>query len=374
MTSKKKTMLDYVAESTAAMAANIKKSKELTLPLVKEYVEGSYKNIWIIASGSSRNASYCARYFMKKHLSCEVKVVSPFTFQYVENDFTDQDMVVVVSQSGYSTNSIAALQLLKDKGRRTIGLTGDLDSDFKNYSDVLIDYGVNNETVGYVTKGVTTLALFFMLFTLEVCDMKHLKTEAEISSLFASLAEVPLLHQQMQDSFHDFYQKYYKSFSSMSNAYFCSCGANIGTAMEGALKIGETVQVPTSVYEVEEYIHGPNLQLTPNYTVFIIDGGYGSTRSYEIFNGTRIITDHCFLITNNKDYSGDGVLCIPSEIPEEITPLYFLPFFQMLAFQATDDLHLWDKHPLQTLMDKQVAAKSENYKNSPLRVDDPSNA
>ncbi|MDD3174794.1 MAG: sugar isomerase, partial [Herbinix sp.] len=101
MTLKKKTMLDYVAESPAAMIANIKRGKELTSLLVKEYVEGNYKNIWIIASGSSGNGSNCARQFMRKHLSCEVKVLSPFTFQYAENDFTENDMVVVVSQSGY---------------------------------------------------------------------------------------------------------------------------------------------------------------------------------------------------------------------------------------------------------------------------------
>ena len=46
-----------------------------------------------------------------------------------------------------------------------------------------------------------------------------------------------------------------------------------GVALEGALKIGETVHVPSPAYEVEEFIHGPNLQLTPGYTLFFFDAG-----------------------------------------------------------------------------------------------------
>lgn len=54
----------------------------------------------------------------------------------------------------------------------------------------------------------------------------------------------------------------------MTNAYVCGVGANLGTASEGALKFGETVSIPTAAYEVEEYIHGPNIQMTPATAYF----------------------------------------------------------------------------------------------------------
>ena len=50
-------------------------------------------------------------------------------------------------------------------------------------------------------------------------------------------------------------------------------GANLGTACEGALKFGETISIPSFAYETEEYIHDPNIQMTPAYSVFLIDGG-----------------------------------------------------------------------------------------------------
>ena len=58
----------------------------------------------------------------------------------------------------------------------------------------------------------------------------------------------------------------------MSWVYSCGAGANYGTALESALKMGETIHIPSCCYEIEEYIHGPNLQLTPQYNVIFFDG------------------------------------------------------------------------------------------------------
>ena len=88
-------------------------------------------------------------------------------------------MVVVVSQSGYSLNALDAIKVIEAKGRRCIGLTGDVNSDLGKVCDVVANYGVGRETVAYVTRGVTTLALFFMLFAVEAAVRLGIKTAAE---------------------------------------------------------------------------------------------------------------------------------------------------------------------------------------------------
>ena len=125
----KKTMLDYIADCPEFIRNNVADSAALTKPLVDEYVNGGYKNIWIVACGSSSNGSLCARQFIRRHLKCEVKIVTPFNFVSSENDFGETDMVVVVSQSGYSLNALDAIKVIEAKGRRCIGLTGDVNSD-----------------------------------------------------------------------------------------------------------------------------------------------------------------------------------------------------------------------------------------------------
>ena len=175
----KKTMLDYIADCPEFIRNNVADSAALTKPLVDEYVNGGYKNIWIVACGSSSNGSLCARQFIRRHLKCEVKIVTPFHFVSSENDFGETDMVVVVSQSGYSLNALDAIKVIEAKGRRCIGLTGDVNSDLGKVCDVVANYGVGRETVAYVTRGVTTLALFFMLFAVEAAVRLGIKTAAE---------------------------------------------------------------------------------------------------------------------------------------------------------------------------------------------------
>lgn len=369
-----KTMLDYIASCPQFIRENVAHSTELTRPLVEEFVGGGYQNLWIVACGSSANGSLCARQFVRRHLGCEVKLVTPFQFVASEHDFAPTDMVVVVSQSGYSLNALDAVRVIRERGRRCIGLTGDTDSDLAQVCDVVANYGVGRETVAYVTRGVTMLALFFMLFAIEAAKALGKKTEDEAGAVKAQLLAAADRNEEMRLAAVDFLQAHYHGLSGMTNAYVCGVGANLGTAAEGALKFGETISVPTAAYEVEEYIHGPNIQMTPRYTVVLIDGGEGSARIRQIYEASRIVTPNAYLITCDAAYTGDNVLTLPCGLPEEITPLCFLPFFQTVAFQLTEDLDRWNKHPLQRKMEKACSSKSENYKNSPFSEDTPGRA
>lgn len=363
----KATMLDYIASTPEYLRRNIADSARLTAPLVEEYVSGGYENLWIVASGSSSNGAWCARPFLRRHLGCEVKVLAPFTFLHSENDFGPKDLVVLVSQSGYSLNVLEAAGLLGSRGRRRVCLTGDLESDLAKGCEVAANYGVGRETVAYVTRGVTTLALFLMLFALEAARRLGRKSGEEVEALKAQLLTAAQGNETAQKTWPAFFAGHYQAMTSMTNAYVCGVGANYGTALEGALKLGETVRVPTAAYEPEEYIHGPNLQLTPAYTVFLVDGGAASERIRRIHQATRIVTSRAFLVTNDPGCRGEGIFTLPCAVPEEMTPLCFLPVFQMTAHQVTEDLHRWEKHPLQQRMEAEVSSKSANYVNSPMK-------
>lgn len=161
------------------------------------------------------------------------------------------------------------------------------------------------------------------------------------------------------------FEKNIKTFTSMTNAYTMGCGANFGTELEGALKIGETVQVPSVAYELEEFIHGPNLQITPNYTLFFIDGNdISSHRIAEIYHASRAVTDRVFVLSNNPEIDDEHAVRYTGTVSELLSPLAFLPFFQVIAFLATDKLRIWLKHPLFAEFQNRVDAKSASYVHS----------
>ncbi len=361
MTEIKPTMLTYIEESPEQIGRNADNRKELTASLVEKYLHGDYQSVWIIACGSSSNASMCARPFMMKYLGLDVKVISPATFLYQSLAPKPTDFCFVISQSGCSTNSIQALDRLGESNMDRIGITGNITSDFKDHTDLLIDYGVGTERVGYVTKGVTTLTEFLMLFALEAAHQKGQLDDAGYKEVIDELQLMPQYHRVMQQNAKAFYQKHIKAVTSMQICHFCGFEQSYGVALEAALKTGETLKIPSFAYEAEEYIHGPNLQLTPNYTVFVVDDySAGHNRLTTVWQAVHTVTDKAFMLTNDPKVDDDHACRQPADKLHEplLAPLFQLPFFQYISYAATEELKRWEQHPLMKEFKKIAESKT----------------
>lgn len=364
MEKKKKTMQDYIELTPDMIRKNVQKNEELTKVLVDEFNRDHFDSILIIASGSSYNASMGARPFLKKITKMNVDVITPFTFEHYENEFYGNPFVVVVSQSGCSTNSISALKKLKAMRHRAIGITSNVNSDFGDgICDVVVDYGIGIETVGYVTLGMVGLVLYFMLFALNVARGKTL-TEEKYTYYLEELNKAAQCHEDVQNKVKDFYELNKRNLLSMQNCYVVGMGPNFGTALEGALKFSETIQVVSVAYELEEFLHGPNFQLTPNYTLFFIDNeDETSDRLLDIYEGYSTVTDRCFIISNSERIQGDHVLRIDDLTCEDVSMLYKVVVFEYLAYKVTTDLNKWQYHPLAKVVeDTIIKIKSSKYK------------
>ena len=352
----KLTMQDYIKETPEVLLENIENYKQIVAPLINEVKKRNVDRFILVASGSSHNACYCARAFMKMCTNLEVKIITPYTFTYYEHDLKETDFVMVITQSGLSTNAIEAIRVINQLGYKSICLTGNKNSDVKNVADIVIEYGVGEELVGYVTKGVTTLTLFLDLFAIEYAKKYEYLEELKMA--------VSLNLEMIQKTI-DFIDLHYKNLSSMSWAYSCGAGSNYGTALESALKMGETIHIPSCCYEIEEYIHGPNLQLTPQYSVFFFDGNdNASYRVQQVYKATRQVTDKCFMISNNPVFNEDNhVLSLSNQVCSELSPIVYLPFVQLISFIVSRDTHKIYQHPLLKRFKEMAAAKTENFVN-----------
>ena len=364
MEEKKLTMKDYVIETPEAVLANIDRSKELTQSLVDLYVKKDFKRIIIVACGSSYNGSICAKAFMHHVLKKEVLVVAPFTFVNYENEVTPDDFVVVCSQSGRSTNSLEAIELIKSKGITAIGITGDVESDFKEDCDLTVDWGVGIEKVGMVTKGVATLALYFMLFAVEAAHVQELLSEEEANDWKDEMRKAMDAHKELQASSFAFIEKHQKELLSMKNIWIISAGTNLATGIEGALKIGESVKLHSTCYEVEEFLHGPVFPLNPDYTVIAIDSNDKCRqRIHDVYNAVKNVTDRAYLVTS-APVDDDKAITTSVELNELVNPLAYLAVCPLLAEFAQQSLDT-KMHPLYTHFRGAVSTKSRK---KPWRV------
>ncbi len=354
-------MTDYVKLSSGRLKSNFSRADELCKVLCGEYLGSGKNGIRIIASGSSYNSSMAARNYMQDKLKESVQVVSPDVFTNFENRLPENMFNIVISQSGCSTNIIESLKFLDRQGIRRIALTGNPEGDIKDYADVLIDYGVGIETVGYVTMGVVTLMEFLMLFALQSAALKGKITEREKRISLEHFENAILNHADVVRTMENFVEKNKMQLSQVGPTFVCGNGPNYGVALEGALKFQETLKIPTMAYATEEFIHGPNIQLTPNYSAYIIDDPAPRERVYRVYQGIRKVTDKAYFITTRNDLNDDHCIGIPKIEDVDIIPILNVVIFQYIAAEMTDELNLWNAHPYVKEFEKMISSKTDDY-------------
>lgn len=355
----KKTMEDYIRETSRVLKDNLKKTENILFGLIDELAKEQFEKIMIVASGSSYNAAICAEDFMQSYFGKKIEIKTPFSFFHYEV-IDSSYAYLFVSQSGSSTNIIDALKKCKTAGRKTIAIVGNKKCTMGKIADRVFEYGVGEEKVGYVTKGMSTLTLFFMMFAME-CSKKRVFGKALLKDIDKLCEEDK---RELDIAVENYYKVYEyaqqfcddnkKSLLSMKHVFFLSCGANRGTIREAALKVAEMVHVQTNEYEVEEFLHGPDLQLTPEYTLFFVDaGGETSKRIKEIFEASKEVTDHTYCLS-------EGNMSL-EHTKEKISPIYFTAFFQYLAYYVAKELNIMTEHPLFSQFEDKVFCKTEDY-------------
>lgn len=355
-----KDMEYYIKISNGVMLRNLHRREVLTEMLVNRYLSSEKERICIIASGSSLNAALAAERFMNRYMGNHIVVMSPTEYMDYRKEGVRGYFKIVISQSGCSTNSIKAVREMEAEGDSPVVLTGNLDGDMRKYTDNLMEYGVGNETIDYVTLGMTVLIETLILFVMETGKKKGFLAK-EYKELVSELTKCCALNKEMYEKSVLFTKAFYQDFLKMDKAIIVADGANMGIAREAALKFGETLKIPALYYESEEYIHGPNMQLTPEYYVFFIDTNRKHNRMYDIFKATELITKHTYFVTDKEVREGERQIKVTGNVRSELTPLYTAVPFQYISAHVTKEKNNFECHPLFQRFEEKIHCKTEDY-------------
>lgn len=335
---------------------------ELVEPLVERFVSSGCSALRIIASGSSKNAADIARPLLQRSLGCEVHVVTPEAFIYFEHAQPANAFNVAVSQSGYSTNTIAALDFMAERDLPCAALTANQAAPISEHAACVFDFGVGVESVDFVTMGVHVLICYLMLFGIEAGERVGALYASEADRLRERLHAAGKACASGISAARALFEQRKLSLSTQAPAIFVGNGALRGVAQEAALKFSETTKVPAMWFEGEEFIHGPEMQITPGYLVVIIDDAEGSERLADIAHGICSVTDTCYLLTACPEGAAHEVAIEASE--SVVYPFAALAFIQYLAAQIAGALKSWDVHPYLDAVDDAFASKASGYDES----------
>jgi len=246
-------MYEYWKAQPASMRSILENRKELTAPFVRLYREARPDRVYLLASGTSLNSVQAAAPFMEEILNVEVRTMCSST---VTRTF-GKPMMVFVSQGGSSTNTLSAMEQLKEWP--SISMTGEAECEIKTRSDHHMLIGCGEELTGPKTKGYTST-----IFSLYVCALEAGLTAGSIDSerYESVIGILTQCCEQMEENIRRADQWFEQNAQELMGAEkFVLVGKNGGTAAaaEGALKLLETVKAPAIGFEFEEYLHGPIL-------------------------------------------------------------------------------------------------------------------
>src|SRR5699024_3272771 len=336
-----KWMIDYIKEAPKVCKEMINNKNEITKDLVKKYTAKSYKGILLVGSGSSNNIALCSKPVLEKYLDIPVVVKTPRTYALYDYKFYNDYLILCLSQSGRSTNTIDAVRRAQKEGNDVAAISMLADSPISHYVKDSFSYGSSKDGKdSFVSKGFPTSVLYFSLFALEVAlKQKNISTEIYDKAI-AELEEVTDVMTTMRDKADQFYETHKMNIQNISRIMFVGIGVGEGLAREACLKFSETTGIPTNGYETEEFLHGPSFEVKKDHAVFVLDLDKESTSlSNKVFESTKLLTDKVYMITDKKTY-GQDVLSLEINVDDVFKPIPFVIPIQLLPSNICSDLNI----------------------------------
>ncbi len=237
-----------------------------------DHVE-KFKNanrIIIIACGTSWHAGLIGEYLIEEYARIPVEVEYASEFRYRNPIITDKDVVIAISQSGETADTMAALKLAKEKGAFIYGICNVVDSSIARITDAGSYTHAGPEIGVASTKAFTAQLTILTLIAFKLGKHNGNLGNAEFMSLIAELDAVPKRIEEVLNSTHELVQNIAKDFVEATNFLYLGRGYNYPAALEGALKLKEISYIHAEGYPAAEMKHGPIALIDENMPIVII--------------------------------------------------------------------------------------------------------
>lgn len=226
--------------------------------------------IIIIACGTSWHAGLIGEYLIEEYARIPVEVEYASEFRYRNPIITDKDVVIAISQSGETADTMAALKLAKERGAFIYGICNVVDSSIARITDAGSYTHAGPEIGVASTKAFTAQLTILSLIALKLGKHNGNLGNAEFMSLIAELDAIPKKIEDVLGATHDLVQNIAKDFVGATNFLYLGRGYNYPAALEGALKLKEISYIHAEGYPAAEMKHGPIALIDENMPIVII--------------------------------------------------------------------------------------------------------
>jgi len=304
---------------------------------IKEYVE-KLKNvdrIIIIACGTSWHAGLVGEYLIEEYARVSVEVEYASEFRYRNPIITEKDLVIAISQSGETADTMAALELAKEKGATIFGICNVVGASIPRITDAGVYTHAGPEIGVASTKAFTAQVTVLTLMAFYIAQQRGTITQSKLVEYLTELNEIPdLVEKALQSNEH--VKAIAAKFKDSSNCLFLGRGNAFPVALEGALKLKEISYIHAEGYPAAEMKHGPIALIDDEMPVVFIATHHSSyEKVISNIQEVKARKGHVIAIVTEGDTDVKAMADYVIEIPqtaEAFVPLLATIPLQLLAY------------------------------------------
>lgn len=229
----------------------IRKTSNTYIPNIEKY-----KRIVIVACGSAMHAGMVGKNLIERYGNIPVDVEIASEFRYKKLFLGDSNLVIAISQSGETADTLEAVKIAKNEGAYTLGIINTFESSIAREVDKVIYTKAGPEIAVATTKGYTSqvevLSMIAYLFSKNNKDISYKKELREYMNDLKELPDVMNKVLENEDEYKDIAKLIYKN----NDIFFIGRGIDYAVAMEGSLKLKEISYIHSEAYPAGELKHG----------------------------------------------------------------------------------------------------------------------
>jgi glucosamine--fructose-6-phosphate aminotransferase (isomerizing) len=295
------------------------------------------QRISLVACGTSWHAALVAKYWLEKWVGLPVEVDIASEFRYRRLLLGPEVIVIPISQSGETADTLAGLRLAKKLGAKVIAVCNVVGSTITRESDGTIYTHAGPEIGVASTKAFTSQLTALFLLTLFLGQVRGTMPPEKTRELGQSLLELPAIIENALPDLQERLHAVAEEFSRSRDFLYLGRSANFPIALEGALKLKEISYIHAEGYAAGELKHGPIALIDRDMPVLALapqDSVYGKL----ISNVEEVKARHGRMILVGSVSDGrlsrlsEHVIGLP-DIHEDLTPLLYVIPLQLLSYQ-----------------------------------------
>ena len=238
---------------------------------IEEYIEKfkSADRIIIIACGTSWHAGLVAEYIFEEITRVPVEVEYASEFRYRNPIITEKDVVIAISQSGETADSLAAIKMAKEKGALVFGVCNVVGSSISRESHAGAYTHAGPEIGVASTKAFTTQITLLTLMALKLAKEKGNISNSNFHAYLQSMELIPSKVEKILEQ-NEKIKAIAADFLETPSCLYLGRGYNFPVALEGALKLKEISYIHAEGYPAAEMKHGPIALIEENYPVIVV--------------------------------------------------------------------------------------------------------